>query len=382
MTQGKPGGDATVAALLRRSQIDRRRALRLSAVGAAALGGTFMHETDAASAPTATPAASPAASPVTVLPDLPLEEIAILTGNDPACANQTGTRWEVYGTDLGSSFRYKDQTWLVFGDTFGEYKRDWRSNVLGISTDDDPSDGVTIDRMIEDAPGHAKEILPSRKVDNDEMTVIPTYGVAVGDRLVLHYMSVKHWGEPGHWELGSAGFAWSDDEGQTWTKDPDATLPGDTNWGQVAIEEHDGLLYLFGIPGGRYGDLKLARVEPGALLDPTAWTYWNGADWVMDPAEASVLVEGPVGELSVRWNSHYRRWLMMYLIDNEGLIVLRTAEALTGPWSGARVVVRSTAYPALYAPFMYPTWNDGPDIWFNMSLFGPYNVYLMRTSLE
>jgi len=342
-----------------------------------------MHgETGARSTPAASAVASPEASPVSALPDLPVEQVAILTGDDPQATNRTGERWEVFGTDLGSSFRYKDQTYLVFGDTFGEYKRDWRSNVLGVSTDDDPADGVTIDRMIEDAPGHAKEILPSRKVDFDEMTVIPTYGVAVGDRLFLHYMSVKHWGEPGHWALGAAGFAWSDDEGQTWTKDPDAVLLGDTNWGQVAIEEHEGHLYLFGIPGGRYGNLKLARVAPNALLDLTAWTYWDGADWVRAANAAAVLVPGPVGELSVRWNSHYQRWLMMYLIDNEGVIVLRSAEALTGPWSEARAVVRSTEYPALYAPFLYPAWNDGPDIWFNMSLFGPYNVFLMRTSLE
>ena len=362
--------------------LDRRALLRLSAAGAASLGVAVPFRASArAATPQASPESSPAASPV-ALPDLPVEQVAILTGDDPAATTQTGERWEVFGTDLGSSFRHRDRTYLVFGDTFGEYKRDWRSNVLGISTDDDPTDGVTIDRMIEDAPGHAKEILSSRKVDFQEMTVIPTYGVAVGDRLFLHYMSVKHWGEPGHWDLGAAGFAWSDDEGQTWTKDPDAILPGDTNWGQVAIEEHEGFLYLFGIPGGRYGDLRLARVAPDALLDLAAWTYWNGSGWVAAADEAAVLVPGPVGELSVRWNAHYRRWLMMYLIDNEGLIVLRTAEALTGPWSDARVVVRATDYPALYAPFMYPTWNDGPDIWFNMSLFGPYNVFLMRTSLE
>jgi len=30
---------------------------------------------------------------------------------------------------------------------------------------------------------------------------------------------------------------------------------------------------------------------------------------------------------------------------------------------------------------MFPKWNDGPDIFFLMSLFGPYNVYHMVTSL-
>jgi hypothetical protein len=72
---------------------------------------------------------------------------------------------------------------------------------------------------------------------------------------------------------------------------------------------------------------------------------------------------------------------MMYLIDDEGLIVLRAAETLTGPWDDPRVVVRATDYPALYAPYIYPKWNDGPEVYFNMSLFGPYNVFMMKTEV-
>jgi hypothetical protein len=158
-------------------------------------------------------------------------------------------------------------------------------------------------------------------------------------------------------------------------------LPGYTNWGQVAMVESDGYIHLFGIPGGRYGGVKLARVAKEDLLDISAWTYWDGSDFVSGQDQAAQVIPPYVGELSVRWNSYYHRWIMMYLVDNAGQIVLRTAEALTGPWSDERVVVRSIDYPALYAPFMYPKWNDGPDIYFNMSLFGPYNVYLMKTSI-
>jgi hypothetical protein len=323
--------------------------------------------------------ASPVASPQAA--DLPLEEVALLTGSDPAAINQTGKEYGVDGADLGSSFLYNDQTYIVFGDSFDIGKSDWRSNLLAISSDDNPADGVTFDRMIEDRPGHAKELLSAKHVEGEEVTVIPTYGVAVGDRLFLHYMSVKHWGAPGHWDLGLAGFAYSDDGGENWTKDADAVLPGDTNWGQVAIVEHEDYLYLFGIPGGRYGDLKLARVAPDQLLLIDSWEYWDGGAWSADAAAAAVVVAGPIGELSVRWNSYYQRWLMMYLIDDRGLIVLRSAADLTGPWDEPRVAVRSTEYPALYAPYIYPKWNDGPEVYFNMSLFGPYNVWMMKTQV-
>jgi hypothetical protein len=361
---------------MRHHPIFTRRRL-IAASGACSIG---LASGSPGGAQEASPVSSPVASPV-AWEDLPLEEIAILTGSDPASINQTGEEYGVDGTDLGSTFLYNDLLYIVFGDTFDIFKSDWRSNAIAISSDDVPSDGIVFDRMIEDRPGHAKELLSSKKIDFEEMTVIPTYGVAVGDRLFLHYMSVAHWGPPGQWDLGLAGWAYSDDAGENWTKDPDATWPGDTNWGQVAIEEHDGHLYLFGIPGGRYGDVKLARVVPESLLQIAQYEYWDGSNWVADAETAAVVIEGPAGELSVRWNSYYQRWLMMTLIDDQGLIVVRTALELTGPWDESRVAVRSGDYPALYAPYMFPKWNDGPHIYFIMSLFGPYNCWLMKTSL-
>lgn len=361
--------------------LNRRDLIAASGIGVATLAAVPLPGAVAQEAsPMASPVASPVATPV-ASEDLPLEQIALLTGSDPLSINDTDEEYNIHGTDLGSSFLYNDQLYIVFGDTFGPGGSDWRSNVLAISTDDDPSDGITFDRFIEDRPGHAGELLASRKIDFEEITVIPTYGVAVGERLFLHYMSVEHWGDPGYWDLGSAGWAYSDDAGQTWTKDEEAVFPGDTNWGQVAIEEHEGHLYLFGIPGGRYGDLKLARVMPEHLLDINTYEYWDGASWAATPESAAVLVEGSIGELSVRWNSYYGRWLMMYLIDDQGLIVVRTAPELTGPWDEPRVAVRSNEYPALYAPYMFPKWNDGPEIHFLMSLFGPYNVWQFRISL-
>jgi len=44
-------------------------------------------------------------------------------------------------------------------------------------------------------------------------------------------------------------------------------------------------------------------------------------------------------------------------------------------------VATAKDYPQLYAPYILPKWNDGPEIYFTMSLFGPYNVSLMQTSL-
>src|SRR5690606_5601194 len=93
----------------------------------------------------------------------------------------------------------------------------WRSNAMGYSTDTEPSDGISLDGMIVDDGNAAIELLPSKKIDNDEMTVIPTHGFEANGAMYLHWMSVRHWGTPGEWEANEAGLATSTDEGQTWT---------------------------------------------------------------------------------------------------------------------------------------------------------------------
>lgn len=307
--------------------------------------------------------------------------------------NHTDSRWGLYGADLGHTFMHRGRMYMVFGDSYGEpaadpfssqNHRDWRSNTMArISATANPLQGLVFDEMITDQPGHAKELLHSLKVSGDEISVIPTYGVSVAPRMFLHYMSVNTWGQPGHWTLNYSGLAYSDDDGQNWTKDQNMTWPADSNFGQVAIVENENYLYFFGIPGGRYGGLQLARVEPQAILDRTAYHYWDGNAWQANsPGTAATIVPAPVGELSVRWNSYYKKWLMMYLNDPQYRIVLRTADSLTGPWSAEQVIVTGEQYSQLYAPYITPLWNDGPDIFYTMSLFGPYCVDLMRTRLS
>lgn len=312
--------------------------------------------------------------------------------NGTGSINQTDSRWELYGADLGHTFMHRGRMYMVFGDSFGgpaanpffsQNHTDWRSNTMArISATAKPSQGLAFDAMITDRPGHAKELLPSLKDSGNEITVIPTYGVSVAPRMFLHYMSVNTWGQPGHWTLNYSGLAYSDDDGQNWTKDQNMTWPADSNFGQVAIVENEKYLYFFGIPGGRYGGLQVARVGPQAILDKTAYHYWDGSAWQANkPGAAATIVPAPVGELSVRWNSYYKKWLMMYLNDPQGRIVLRTADSLTGPWGAEQVIVTADQYPQLYAPYITPLWNDGPDIFYTMSLYGPYCVYLMRTRL-
>jgi hypothetical protein len=84
----------------------------------------------------------------------------------------------------------------------------------------------------------------------------------------------------------------------------------------------------------------------------------------------------------VRWNSYYRTWLMMSLVDPTGQIVLRTSPTPVGPWSAPQVVTTTREHPEAYAPYLTPRWNDGPDIWFTLSQYRSYGVALMHTRLR
>lgn len=338
-----------------------------------------------ASAPSAG-AAQPVLSSVTGL-----KRVARLTGENSI--NQTDSRWNVAGTDLGHMFDMDGTLYMVFGDTFGHglvappgtgAAPDWRSNVMAIITDRQPADGLTFDAMITGPDGKAKELLtPQRYLGI--VTDIPTNGIAVDGLMYLHFMAVSEWKEAGNWDLHHAGLAVSDNRGVSWTK-LYWRWPGNTRFGQVAFARDGGYVYLFGIPGGRNGGVSLARVPETEMIQRASYRYYAGVSngepvWSSAEEDAALVVPAPAGELSVMWNDYLKRWTMMYQMGSN--IIIREAPALTGPWSAAKTVVYSLFYPGLYAPFMHPwlTENGGETVYFTMSEWGPYNVSLMKVRL-
>lgn len=325
-------------------------------------------------------------------------KVSRLTGATPAGEalpnpNQTHVRHEVYGTDLGIVWDTGGgEVFIAFGDTFGATwcgtgacGGGWRSNVLARSSDATLADGLTFSTMVQDVAGHAREILPSRKVDHDEVTVIPTAGVTVGSRHYLHYMSVHHWGEAGRWFTNQSGLAYSDDGGQSWVKHPTARWLNTASWTNpfqmAAFLKNGGFVYMYATPNGRFGDVHLARVPEGSLLDITAYRYWDGNGWSSSQAAARPVVIGVAGELSVSYNASLRRFLMAYLNEHRQALVLRDAATPTGPWSGEKVLARADDFPGLYNAFIHPWGHTATELYFVMSQWMPYNTFLMRATL-
>lgn len=311
--------------------------------------------------------------------------VAQLTGGAES-RNDTATRWSIHGTDLGHMFWHREHLYMVFGDTFGKGGlggRHWRSNTLARLADPVPAEGLRIEQMITGPDGAARELIPSRKIEGVEKTIIPTNGISIGGRMYLHYMSVSSWGDAGgQWHVRHSGFAYSDDDGQTWEVPKNAIRPGGSGFEQVALIRHGEFVYTFGIPGGRWGGVRLRRARAGRFPEPAAYEYWTGRGWTRRAEAAALAVPAPVGELSVAWSERHRQWLMMYLNPGRRAAVLRTAPRLVGPWSEEQVVVTAGQYPGLYAPYIVPAGNLGDDVYFTMSMWKPYNVFLMHMTLR
>ena len=317
--------------------------------------------------------------------------VSQLTGQ--GSENRTDKRWQVDGTDLGITWETKPgEVAVAFGDTFGKdwappgaFGEDWRSNVLGHSTDTDLSDGMTIDSMVQDSRCHAAEIIDSRHVNNFETTTIPTSGFAIGDRQYLSYMSVKRWSMvPGMWYTNYGGIAYSDDNGQTWTKDQHAKW--DNIFGarfQVsAMVPHGDYVYMFGTPNGRIGTIGLARVPVDQVLNTTSYQYWSDGTWTpVSQHLATPIVGGVASELSVRYDAASDKWQMSYLEPVGGSIILRQSSSPQGMWSDAATLVDTADYPKAYGGFIHP-WSTDEDLYFTISEWDSYNVYLMHASLH
>ncbi len=336
------------------------------------------------------PAAARPASPLTPGTSV----VGWVTG--PDSPNQTIQKLAVTGTDLGIMWDNGDpansQVLMAFGDTMGfcEIPGDqWRYNVLMRSTDRALSQTVAVSSAPVWRPGIAKQIINTINAAPQETAIIPTAGVGYGGKQFVNFMSIKTWDGDGAWTTNYSALAVSSDNGETWGVYPGTIRKpegGNENFQMGAFlrpAPGDPYLYAFGTPGGRSGSAYLARVAPSLVPDLRRYEYWS-ADanaWVPgDPAAATPVIPGPVGEMSAQYNTHLKQYLALY--TNRGNdVVMRTAPTPQGPWGPEQMLVSSLFTPGgVYGPFLHP-WSTGKELYYNLSLWSEYNVMLMHTTL-
>ncbi|KUH69070.1 hypothetical protein AU184_19550 [Mycolicibacterium novocastrense] len=333
----------------------------------------------------------------------------------PESPNNTIGRFAITGTDLGIMWDNGDpgnrQVLMAFGDTYGYCSvrgKQWRYNALLRTQDGALSktvavpDGALANRYSGSplwAPGLSKQIINSTKWAPNEKGIIPTAGVAVGGNQFVNFMSIKSWDADGRWTTNFSAVAVSPDNGEHWGVYPgtvraarEGDVPdaryvrGNENFQQGAFLKPgpgDPYLYTFGTPAGRGGAAYIARIPQGAVPDLNRYEYWNVDQnaWVpKDPGAATVVIPGPVGEMSAQYNTYLKQYVVLYC-NGANDVVARMAPAPQGPYGPEQLLVRSWDVPGgIYAPFLHP-WSTGKELYFNLSLWSAYNVMLMRTVL-
>ena len=359
---------------------------------------------DTATAPIA---AAPLPAPVVAVPqsDLPPGTAVVGWVTGPDSPNKTIANFAVTGTDLGIMWDNGDpannQVLMAFGDTKGFCQipgEQWRYNVLMRSSDRTLANTIAVgDAAVGNRyagapvwrPGIAKQIVNTINAAPQETGIIPTAGVGFGGKQFLNFMSIKKWDGDGAWTTNYSALAVSTDNGETW-----GVYPGTLRKPQAGNEKFqmgaflkpgpgDPYLYTYGTPSGRGGSAYVARVAPALVPDLTKYEYWSSAAnaWVpANPAAATAVIPGPVGEMSAQYNTYLKQYLALYT-NRANDVVMRTAPAPQGPWGPEQMLVSSVFTPGgVYAPFLHP-WSTGRELYYNVSLWSAYNVMLMRTVL-
>lgn len=309
--------------------------------------------------------------------------------------NNTAVKWNVGGTDLGIIWEMQPGKYGVFfGDTYG---RDfvpnqvnpgpnggsWRSNILAFSDDDNLEDGLSFSSMATNERGDAREIVFGGKVTtgNGDWTSIPTAAIRANGTDYVHYFNMRNWTG---WITNYSGLYKSTDNGMTWAKCESVSFSSYSNFGQVGYFKKDGYVYMIGTETGRDSSAKLARFLESEMENQGNYEYWEGTTgkWVKGNENlATVIINDKVGELSFIYNEKHKKWIIAYFNSDRYNITMRTAEDITGPWSEPYELASGRDYPQLYGSFFHPLSIKGDNLYFTMSMWMPYNAFLMKVQL-
>ncbi len=276
------------------------------------------------------------------------------SGDPPPAFNRTESTYGIIGTDLGSSFQHQGRTYFLFGDTFRvNQPDDWDAlDLIAYTTDPTARAGLKV--VFQYEPPRISDGISQRAFE------VPLDGVSDGTTMLV-FFSTDHSTRDGN-ELMGRSVLTSSVDGVSFRLLRDVSTFKFINVSvqrqtidaataeQIGLPGHTDVLWIWGSGRYRASDVYLA-VTPFAELrrspddrGPLALRYFAGSRtrtaWSANEEDASALFSNAsVGELSVRWNPHVRRWLATFNSDNPRGILLHSAPAPWGPWSQQPVMV-------------------------------------------
>ena len=335
-------------------------------------------------------------------------------------SNQTLTRAGIYGSDLGVSFEHDGKLWLLFGDTVGASLNN--EDALAWSQDTTPEDCLDLTFPVDAKKKWVPPLVPGLAQGAFE---VPMEGVSAQGKMYV-YFTTDHSDQH---DMGRSVLARSADRGASFQLVTDISRLG--KFINVSAEkvdcadlpglppcEGEGLL-LWGSGEYRRSNVALSFQPLASIEAPGSRRYLAGLDqgvprWSEVEAEAMALFDEPcVGELSVAYSAHLKKWLMTYNCLSQRGIRLRTADQPWGPWSASTSLFdpdqdggychfmhvsyqdrrcdtvfdpnRENEYGGEYGPYLIPRFFQPGQgslvIYFTMSTWNPYTVLLMKAEL-
>lgn len=306
--------------------------------------------------------------------------------------------WGVGATDLGFPVYDKEneRMYFVWGDTFSgscAWTGKWTSSAMLYTDDRDFSKGIMYDGVVEGRQGTLSVTPITNNVaqnqnnfglglvfDDDEVTGsilevwtnIPTGGVVVDGTIYVFYMEVGRFGS-NTWDTYSGRVVKSVD-GKTWElceeliwqgKDENEEVQNAANFNQIFPYDDGEYIYIYGIPGGRMGGVKLGRVLREKIEKFEEYEYFAGYEsdgktpiWIkgteglnavgkdnyqtVDQDESYLLQRSGIGEVCVFYNEYLNQYLMTYFTNDGSAINMHYSATPYGPWSTRPMVICQT----------------------------------------
>ena len=348
--------------------------------------------------------------------------------------NETGSRFGIYGTDLGVSFLHDGKLYFLFGDTnrtkgkpglpatampgedFNEAITDYDS--IAYTTSDHAYEGIKL-LFNSDFP-HLDYV--------DQMTgEHPIEGISSGEYMYVFFTTDLF---PETFLSPTRSILARSNDGGIHFGKPLYTLSTDKfihvsaqvidNHVLQGLPEKDGEgLLIWGTGEHRKSDIYLAYIPLAEIDNRSSLRFFSGIAeegedhlqpiWTSDESMAKPLFPtGCAGEISVRWNYYLEKWIMLYnceLCNTRGVIV-RLADMPWGPWSAPKIIfdpedgygkfIHEPGKDNLndptrdghedkgheYGPYQMAPYSTGikgryTKIYFTMSTWNPYQVMQM-----
>jgi hypothetical protein len=380
------------------------------------------------------PASQPA-KPVPVLRYVPSSTVKVeqLIGEQDKERHQptrsrTGTRYGIYGTDLGNSFEHEGRAYFLFGDTLGRVGR----GLDTIATTDarDPELGVRLDFL---AVGDRYLTIEPPGISMGWFEV-PVTGISLGGQMYV-VVSTNHSADQTDRSVLTKFIPPA-------TFEPLRTISQLPAGRFIRMSMHTEPAPIAGLPPGgpfvilwgtgvyRKSDAYLLLVPVSQFENGKGTRYFAGLDaggaptWSKNESDAKPIVKnGTLGDLSVTWCKYLGLWLMTYDRRSPAPpgIAFSYSPTPWGPWSEPQLLfnmVRDGAYGkfihnprsqpddglagpvlggknqadpaavsgATYAPYGVERWTklqgSELDLYYFLSTWNPYVVVLMKSRLQ